>query len=98
MTAPGDISPSDGPSMTFTAQAPDLHHYAGRGGRVFPLWRDDKAQQPNLPPSLLPYLSEKYAASRNAEDLMAYIAAVAAHPAYTARFQDDLSTPGLRIP
>jgi hypothetical protein len=29
---------------------------------------------------------------------MAYIAAVAAHPAYTARFQDDLSTPGLRIP
>jgi hypothetical protein len=34
--------------MTFTAQAPDLHHYAGRGGRVFPLWRDDKAQQPNL--------------------------------------------------
>ena len=98
MTAPGDISPSDGPSMTFTAQAPDLHHYAGRGGRVFPLWRDDKAQQPNLPPSLLPYLSKKYAASKSAEDLMAYIAAVAAHPAYTVKFQDDLSTPGLRIP
>ena len=29
---------------------------------------------------------------------MAYIAAVAAHPAYTARFQDDLAQPGLRIP
>ena len=29
---------------------------------------------------------------------MAYIAAVAAHPAFTARFQEDLSTPGLRIP
>jgi Type ISP C-terminal specificity domain len=28
----------------------------------------------------------------------AYIAAVAAHPTYTQRFQDDLSTPGLRIP
>jgi hypothetical protein len=98
MTAPGDISPSGGPSMTFTAQAPDLHHYAGRGGRVFPLWRDDKADKPNLPPSLLPYLSETYALGATAEDLMAYIAAVAAHPAYTAKFQDDLSTPGLRIP
>ena len=29
---------------------------------------------------------------------MAYIAAVAAHPGYTARFQDDLAQPGLRIP
>lgn len=29
---------------------------------------------------------------------MAYIAAVAAHPTYTAKFQEDLSTPGLRIP
>ncbi len=29
---------------------------------------------------------------------MAYLAAVAAQPAYTARFQNDLSTPGLRIP
>ena len=29
---------------------------------------------------------------------MSYIAAVAANPAYTSRFQADLSTPGLRIP
>ena len=34
----------------------------------------------------------------SAEDFLAYVAAVAAHPAFTARFQDDLSTPGLRIP
>jgi hypothetical protein len=33
-----------------------------------------------------------------AEDVMAYIAAVAAHPAFTSKFQEDLSTPGLRIP
>jgi hypothetical protein len=98
VTALSRMSPSNGPGLTFTELVPDLDHHSGRGGRVFPLWRDDKAQQPNLPPSLLPYLSEKYAASRNAEDLMAYIAAVAAHSAYTAKFQDDLSTPGLRIP
>jgi len=29
---------------------------------------------------------------------MAYIAAVSAHTGFTARFQNDLSTPGLRIP
>jgi hypothetical protein len=98
-TALSRTSPLSGPGLTFTGDVPDLDHYKGSfGGRVFPLWRDGKAQQPNLPPSLRPHLSEKYAASKNAEDLMAYIAAVAAHPAYTAKFQDDLSTPGLRIP
>lgn len=32
------------------------------------------------------------------EDLFAYIAAIAAHPGYTRRFETDLATPGLRIP
>jgi len=32
------------------------------------------------------------------EDFLAYLAAVAANPAYTARFQKDLAQPGLRIP
>jgi hypothetical protein len=32
------------------------------------------------------------------EDFLAYIACVAANPAYTALFQADLSQPGLRIP
>ncbi len=98
VTALSRMSPSNGPGLTFTELVPDLDHYSARGGRVFPLWRDVKGQKPNLPPSLLPYLSEKYASSKTAEDLIAYIAAVAAHPAYTAKFQDDLSTPGLRIP
>ena len=78
---------------------PDLHHYKGSfGGRVFPLWRDREATEPNLPPKLLAFLEKKYKATVNAQDLMAYIAAVAAHPAYTARFQEDLAQPGLRIP
>ncbi|MGD0520844.1 MAG: type ISP restriction/modification enzyme [Terracidiphilus sp.] len=98
LTAPSDRSPSNGPALSFTALVPDLHHYAGRGGRAFPLWRDDTAKQPNLPPHLFPFLIQKYKASASPEDLIAYIAAVAAHPAYTAKFQNDLSTPGLRIP
>ena len=49
-------------------------------------------------PKLLTFLTQKYGVEVSAEDVVAYIAATAAHPAFTARFQDDLSTPGLRIP
>jgi len=99
MTAFTEESPTNGPAVTFTALVPDLHHYKGSfGGRVFPLWRDANASDSNFRPKLLPFLKAKYGATVTAEDLMAYIGAIAAHPAFTARFQDDLSTPGLRIP
>jgi hypothetical protein len=98
LTAPSDRSPSASPALSFTALVPDLHHYNGRGGRAFPLYRDRGASEPNLPPNLLGFLAKKYRTTVSAEDLMAYFAAVAAHPAYTTRFQDDLAQPGLRIP
>jgi hypothetical protein len=98
LTAPSDRSPANGPALTVSSLIPDLHHYNGRGGRVLPLWRDRKAGVPNLPPRLLTLLAHKYETEVSAEDLIAYIAAIAAHPAFTARFQADLSTPGLRIP
>src|SRR6185312_8051256 len=44
------------------------------------------------------HLTKRYGRPVSAEDLMAYIAAVAAHPAYTARFAPELVQPGLRIP
>lgn len=53
---------------------------------------------PNIPPNLLAYLGQCYQRDVSAEDLFAYIAAIAAHPAFTARFQADLVQPGLRIP
>jgi hypothetical protein len=76
-----------------------LHHYKGSfGGRAFPLWSDHNATESNIKANLLAQLSDRYGHKVEAPDLMAYIAAVAAHPFYTARFQEDLSTPGLRIP
>jgi hypothetical protein len=92
-------SPTAGPALTFTGLVPDKHHYRGSfSGRAFPLWRDKNATIPNLPTQLLGFLSEKYSGKVSPEDFIAYIAAVAAHPAFTARFRDDLTTPGLRIP
>jgi len=98
LTAPEDRPPTAGPALTFTAFIPDVHHYNGRGGRIFPLWRDPRAEQPNMPSGLLTYLSQRYQRAVSPEDLMAYIAAMAANPEYTTRFESHLLTPGLRIP
>ena len=98
LTAVNRSLPSNGPALTFTAQIPDLDHYNGRGGRVFPLWADAAATEPNVSPILLAELSAAYGTPASAEDLLAYLAAVAAHPGYVARFAPDLVQPGLRIP
>lgn len=98
LTAPTRHSPSNGPAVTFTGLIPDQDHYNGRGGRAFPLWADAAATESNVHPGLLAKLRETYGTPVTAEDVMAYIAAVAAHPDYVARFAADLVQPGLRIP
>lgn len=97
-TAPEDTSPTRGPAITFSASIPDQHHYNGRGGRVFPLWADAAATRPNLPPNVLAHLSEAYGHAVSGPDLMAYLAALLAHPAFIAHFAKDLKQPGLRLP
>jgi hypothetical protein len=98
ITAPTDRSPSNGPALSVTALIPDLHHYNGRGGREFALLWDMSAGKTNVSAACLDLLGKKFAREVNSEELFAYIAAVAAHPAYTERFKKDLVQPGLRIP
>ncbi len=47
---------------------------------------------------MLQTLAKAYGAPVAPEDVFAYIAAVMAHPAFTARFKADLVRPGLRLP
>jgi hypothetical protein len=84
--------------LSASAFVPDAHHYAGRGGRVFPLWADGEASQTNIKPALLIYVGATLGTTITPDELFSYVAAVAASPAYTFRFKADLSTPGLRIP
>ena len=99
LTALSRTSPSSGPAITVTGNIPDLDHYKGSfGGRAFPLWRDSHGIESNVRPRLLDFLTNKYGTLVKPENMLAYLAALAAHPTFTARFQDDLSTPGLRIP
>lgn len=91
-------SPESGPAITFTSLIPDNDHYKGSfGGRVLSLWRDRASTQPNIKPALLAYLANLYTQIK-AEDVIAYLAAVMAHPAFTARFKADLIRPGLHVP
>lgn len=98
LTAPMDLAPSSGPAATATSLPPDQHHYAGRGGRVFPLWKDAAATQPNVNAAVVEALSKAHGAPVDPVDLFAYVAALLANPAYTTRFKADLVRPGLRVP
>lgn len=51
--------------------------------RRYPLWRDRNASQPNIKSALLAHLAKVYGQSVKAEDVMAYLAAVMAQPAFT---------------
>lgn len=87
---------SDGPGVAFSSLIPDMHHFNNRGGRALPLLHP--GGRPNIADGLLAALSTVTAAPVNAEDLVAYVAGVVAHPAYTERFTDELTTPGIRVP
>lgn len=99
LTALERPSPTSGPAVSMTANIPDLHHYKGSfGGRVFPLYVDASGTNPNILPGVIEFLSKRWKVKIEAADVLAYIAGIAAHPAYTLKFGNNLSTPGLRIP
>lgn len=98
LTAPMDRTPTSGPALSATDLIPDLHHYAGRGGRLFPLWRDAAATQANINPDLLTLLARTYGKPPEPVDVFTYVAALLASPPYTERFRADLIRPGLRVP
>jgi hypothetical protein len=83
-----------GPAAVATALVPDLDHFRGSFGAraVIPLWCDAAATRPNVAPGLLDELGV------TAEVLMAYCYALLGTRSYVARFEDELRTPGPRIP
>lgn len=88
-----------GPAVTFAATPPNNEYFQGsHGGRVLPLYRDAAATLPNITPGLLLLLERTLGRPVNANDLLAYVAAIVAHPGYTRRYWDDLAVPGVRVP
>lgn len=89
-----------GPSLSISAEVPDLHYFRGSFGakEIMPLYRDASALQPNLHPDLLTTLTQALRRPVSAEDIAAYVYAVLAHPEYTARFQEELANREVRVP
>jgi len=88
---------TSGPALVATHLLPDTHHFNGRGGRIMPILHPDGS--PNTPRDLLPYLARALGLERiSVDDLAAYAMAITGHPAFTARFAEDLLTPGVRLP
>ena len=87
---------SDGPGIVLSALIPDFHHFNTRGGRTLPYLCPDGT--PNLAPGLIRALAGKLVRDITSAEVLAYIAAVIAHPAYTRTFADELTTPGIRVP
>ncbi|GAB3337845.1 type ISP restriction/modification enzyme [Micromonospora halotolerans] len=86
-----------GPALVFTSLIPDFDYFKGsEGGRTLPYLHPGGT--PNLAPGLLAALAERLGLEATAADVLAYIAAITAHPAFTATFTDELTTPGVRVP
>jgi hypothetical protein len=87
---------SSGPGIVFSSLIVDQDYFNGRGGRVLPLLHPDGTA--NLAPGLVDALNETLGAPVTPLDVLAYVAGVTAHPAYTETFADALTTPGVRVP
>jgi len=86
-----------GPGVAFSALIPDMDHFKGsEGGRVLPMLHPDGT--PNLAPGLVDAVAAGLGSSVTPRDLIAYIAGIVGHPAFTTRFTDELETPGIRVP
>jgi hypothetical protein len=85
-----------GPGLLFSGLMPDFHHFNNRGGRTFPFLHPDGT--PNLAVGLAETLSTLYGVDVTARDLLNYVAGITGHPNYTDRFEDELETPGIRVP
>jgi predicted helicase len=92
--------PGPGPAAVATRLVPDLDHFRGSfGGKaVVPLWCDWAGTEPNLVPGLLGVLSRAYGMPVTAEAFLGYCYALLGTPAYQARFDAELRTPGPRVP
>lgn len=95
----GSGTPSSGTPVTFSADIPDLDYYKGNGGGlVRPLYRDPANAEGNMALGLAYHLAERLGLPVGVDDIVAYMAAVIAHPAYTREFRDQLQVPILRLP
>ncbi|WP_255029151.1 type ISP restriction/modification enzyme [Rhodococcus sp. GA1] len=89
--------PRTGPGLVYTDLIPDVHHFRGSGGgRALPKVHPDGT--PNLASGLIDALRKHLGQQVNAEEVFDYVAGIAGHSGFVSQFDDELRTPGVRIP
>lgn len=100
MTSVLTLALDKGLAASATTHVPDLHHFNGRGGKdIVPLFRDANLT-PNADPELLTAVARAHGGDGaiHVGDLFAYAYALLAGADYSARFAEELKTPGPRVP
>lgn len=89
--------PRSGPGLAFSALIPDVHYFRGSGGgRVLPWLNPDGSA--NVTSGLPEELASRLGIEVEACDVLRYLAGVVAHPDFVEEFDDELRTPGIRVP
>ena len=88
--------PKRGPGLAFSGLLPDMHHFNGRGGRVLPMLNPDGSS--NLASGLFEALSAQLDGEIAAPDVTSYVAGITGHPGFVETFDEELRTPGIRVP
>ncbi|WP_082317792.1 type ISP restriction/modification enzyme [Streptomyces sp. NRRL WC-3549] len=89
--------PKAGPGIVYTNLIPDVHHFRGSGGgRALPKLHPDGT--PNVAPGLVDALSRLMGVPISHGDIFSYIAGITGHSDFVAQFDDELRTPGVRVP
>ncbi|MFC1401743.1 MULTISPECIES: type ISP restriction/modification enzyme [Streptacidiphilus] len=84
------VDAEDGPAVAFSTELPDGARPKGVG-RIHPLYRRPGGLEPNLTPGLTALLRRKLGVKVRPEELLAWIAAVTAHP--LGRTGEDVPVP-----
>jgi hypothetical protein len=89
-----------GPAAVATALVPDMDCFRGSFGAraVIPLFCDTRGERPNLAAGLLDRLADRYGCAIRAEHVLAYCYALLGTRGFQARFEEELRTPGPRVP
>ena len=80
-----------GPGVTATPYVPDINCFGGRGTHVVPLYRDQNGEISNVTAGLIATLGEQLDRNISADDLSAYVYAVAGTAAFGERFDEELA-------
>ncbi|QZY84650.1 N-6 DNA methylase [Micrococcus luteus] len=96
LTEQHSFHPKRGPGLAFSGLLPDMHHFNGRGGRVLPMLNPDGS--PNLASGLFEALSAQLDGEIAAPDVTSYVAGITGHPGFVETFDEELRTPGIRVP